>query len=548
MNNQFASIFGVPGPYGQFQTKPAEYLLAGRNVILQAPTGSGKTMAALFPYFLARKENANFPRKMLYCIPMRVLARGFYEDLIQGGKHTSLDIRLQTGEQQDDRWLTGEITFTTIDQVLSSFLNIPYSLSLRQANVNAGAVVSSYLVFDEFHLLDPGSTLPTTLEMLRMLKGIAPFLLMTATFSGEMLGRLAGLLEAEVVSVPPGELSGIPSQKGKERCIHRIDELLTGEAVLAHHRNRSIAICNTVERAQNLFEALKAQVKPDTRIILLHSCFLQADRQKKEDEIRFFFGKERKKEGNVILVATQVIEVGLDITCEVMHTEIAPASTIIQRAGRCARFQGEKGNVYVYQVPLTQKGKPNYAPYHNQQEALCDKTWEALAEFNKNMDFTAEQQLVNLVHTSADAQMLSNMEQTSYTHRKNMEKAIAGQEMGLARELIRSDDSISLLVHPNPSEIENPYNLEGFSLFFGTVHRQFNTWTKTGLPHEKILWLLKYPREKDEGENEDRPDKYEWLKVEDHKDLHRSAIYVANPLLAQYDSNMGFRFTHGGDF
>ena len=53
LNNEFAEIFYVASPYGLYQTEPAVHLLNGRNVILQAPTGSGKTKAALFPYLLA---------------------------------------------------------------------------------------------------------------------------------------------------------------------------------------------------------------------------------------------------------------------------------------------------------------------------------------------------------------------------------------------------------------------------------------------------------------------------------------------------------------
>lgn len=545
MEDAFAEIFQVDAPYGRFQTKPAENLLGGRNVILQAPTGSGKTKAALFPYLLAREESLDFPRKLIYCVPMRVLARSFWDELRRGEQHTDLDIRLQTGEQQDDRRLEGEITFATIDQVLSSFLNIPYALSLRQGNMNAGAVVSSYLVFDEFHLLDPSSTLPTTLEMLRMLKGITPFLLMTATFSKEMLNRLASLLDAEVVTVGDDELQRIPTQRNKDRRFYRIDAPLTAEAVFEHHRTRSIAICNTVERAQRLFEDLTAKADPDVQIILLHSRYLGEDRRRKEDEIRNLFGKAKEKSGSVILVATQVIEVGLDITCEVMHTEVAPASSILQRAGRCARFKDEMGEVYVYQVPVDETGKQNYAPYLGEQEALSRNTWEALPSFaGENMDFRAEQHLINIVHAEADGKMLNRLEQTRYFHHEDMEKAINRQELGLARELIRNADSVTVLVHPQPVEIENPYELEGFSISIGTLRGKLREWQNAGLPNENIPWTLMYPKETDD----EYASRYEWLQVEAVQELNFSPIYVVNPLLARYDSHAGFRFAPGGSF
>ncbi|MBM4448229.1 MAG: hypothetical protein FJ015_03185 [Chloroflexi bacterium] len=232
-----------------------------------------------------------------------------------------------------------------------------------------------------------------------------------------------------------------------------------------------------------------------------------------------------------------------------MHTEVAPASAILQRAGRCARFENEKGDIYVYQVPLNRKGELNYAPYLGEQATLSRKTWEALPSFaGENMDFMAEQRLVNLVHAEADGRMLDGLEQARYAHRNEMNKAIGQQEMGLARELIRKDDSVTVLVHPNPTVIENPYDLEGFSLFFGTLHGQFKEWQEAELPNDEITWLLKYPREKDSEEGEDRPVRYEWISVDDQRSLSYSPLHVVNPRLARYDSNVGFRFAPGGDF
>src|SRR5690606_40184793 len=82
----------------------------------------------------------------------------------QGGRSERLPVNILTGEAPHDPKFEAGLTFATIDQVWSSYLLAPYSLSSRLANFNAGAIVSSYLVFDEFHLFDPHSTLPTTLE------------------------------------------------------------------------------------------------------------------------------------------------------------------------------------------------------------------------------------------------------------------------------------------------------------------------------------------------------------------------------------------------
>ena len=216
-DKQFQTMFGQGFIPFEFQRKVAQHLLNGRNVILQAPTGAGKTKAALFPYLLAQQEKMPFPRKLIYTTPMRVLAKNFHTDFEESpiGRQTNLEAKIQTGENQDDRQFRSDLIFTTIDQVLSSFLNIPYSLGLRQGNVNAGAVVGSYLVFDEFHLFDPDTSLGTVIEMLKMLNGITPFLLMTATFSEVLLNRLSEYFNAEVVPVTETELKKNPSQRGK---------------------------------------------------------------------------------------------------------------------------------------------------------------------------------------------------------------------------------------------------------------------------------------------------------------------------------------------
>ncbi|KHG40827.1 MAG: hypothetical protein HEQ20_04390 [Aphanizomenon flos-aquae KM1D3_PB] len=79
--------------------------------------------------------------------------------------------------------------------MLSSFLNIPYSVGRGSANVNSGAIFASYLVFDELHLLDPDRSFTTVLKVLQQVKGISPFLLMTATLTNELATQIQGLID-----------------------------------------------------------------------------------------------------------------------------------------------------------------------------------------------------------------------------------------------------------------------------------------------------------------------------------------------------------------
>src|SRR6266704_7186374 len=77
LSTAFEQMFGIKKAY-DFQIEVAEYLLHKRkNVILQAPTGSGKTGTALFPFLYAWQHKLAFPRKCLYAVPLRVLTEQF---------------------------------------------------------------------------------------------------------------------------------------------------------------------------------------------------------------------------------------------------------------------------------------------------------------------------------------------------------------------------------------------------------------------------------------------------------------------------------------
>lgn len=546
-----------------FQKAVARHLRAGRNVILQAPTGSGKTIAALWPFLEAwDRKGAEFPRQCIYSVPMRVLANQF---TFKTRQLVSQEMRLmrnpqveiQTGENPDDPKVHGDLVFTTIDQTLSNILCVPYAVGGGSANINAGAVISSYLVFDEFHLFPPEGALKTTLEILALLNRVTPFLLMTATFSSVMLKRLAEKLDAEVVMVSHDELAKIPSQRNKVRCFHVREKTLEADDVWTQHQigRRSIAICNTVERSQNLFEALEDKVRgTNTEVLLLHARFLPKHRKSKEDFIRDEFGDQKEKwtKGSLILVATQVIEVGLDITCDNLHTEIAPASSVLQRAGRCARFENEQGDVFLYDVPLNKKGERNFAPYHEKDEKpLCEKAWTAfLARSGQALDFFGEQKVIDEVHTEADEKMLNELEANKGRTWDTIRRAMTQCDPSTRPELIRdSSDSCTLLVHDDPYFFENPYRYRGFSMYRGSLlgkWKELQEWARA----KDLKWIVAIPQEKKKSEQaEDAKHRiqFNWFEIPPHLDqLPYSPLYVVNPALVEYDERVGFRFSANG--
>lgn len=551
-----------------YQERIKQWIHEGRSIILQAPTGAGKTRAALAPFIEAFFDlpATVFPKKCIYAVPMRVLANQFESEYREhAGSYErrfsrTLSVKVQTGERGEDPHFRHNITFATIDQVLSSWLMHPYSLSGRMGNMNAGAFVGSYLIFDEFHLFDPDSTLPTTLHMLQTLRGASPFVLMTATFSADMLQELAQLLDAEALLLTARDLQGIGSQN-KERHVHLgevplvIEGVPQPDFVLECHQGqsgtpqRSVVIFNQVERAQRFAEGLQQRAPAGTQIRLLHSRFRQADRQSIEEEIGREFGKDRRqyRHESMILVATQVIEVGLDITCQALHTELAPASAILQRAGRCARYEGERGHVYVYPVG------GNYAPYGDKlAKAQCELSWQWLGDNQeRHLTFADEQALVNYAHAPADRLILDGLKAGAVSQGEEVRKLWDGiGSRSDAQRLIRNGFSQAVVVHGNPDQLlRAPYAAERFSLHPGTLRGKFKQWQEDAdqkrddflselQPPDWILCRL----EEDEAEDEaqlNRPIRYRWVQVTHPAQLTGASLLAVHPYYVGYRPDLG---------
>ena len=545
-----------------FQTRVAEKLLAGKSIILQAPTGSGKTTAALLPFLHGWREETTekFPTKCVYTVPMRVLANQFvveYKDRAASFNRRfrkDLRVEIQTGEQQGDKKFESDLIFCTIDQFLSSYLTMPYSLPKRLANLNAGAMVGSYLIFDEFHLLDPGSTLPSTLFTLRQLRKVAPVLLMTATFSKAMLQTLADFLDAEVELVSPEEARAIETRNGKEQPRQRVwrteEDFLTPEAVLASHQTRSLALCNTVQRAQNLYRSIRDLVEIqglNIEVLLLHSRFLPEDRRKTEETLRQRFGKDAEKSGSLIAIATQTIEVGVDITCKTLHTELAPASALIQRAGRCARYPGEQGEVIVYPVET-------YMPYGQEKKNLAEEDYwvkEMKAAFawleahkDEPFDFGREQEFVDAVATARDEQVLKSLSAGRNTRAEAIYAVLEGNRQGEdQRLLVRDADSRLVLIHDDPDAlVKNPYAATGFSLQIGTLYGMYKRWEERfqALDIDWAVKRLMEDKDSSADKKEENRTEYDWQPLNHSSLLTGTRVLLVHPALAGYLPDEGF--------
>jgi len=527
-----------------YQKEVAETILNGENVILQAPTGAGKTLAAIMPFIIAKEEDIEFPKKLIYSTPRRTLVNSLFEDiskeLNEGDFSSCFNITIQTGERQEDRFFNGDIIFTTFDQSLSSALSIPISLSNRLGNINVGAILSSYLVFDEFHLFDLDGSYTTTILLLEKLQGKVPFCIMTATLSDEKTEFLSKKLNARIIKADSGRLlADIITQKGKERKLYVCDnKSINGEEVLKLHNNiqgmngdnskKSIVMCNRVDNAQQIYRDILTHLETDdTDVILIHSRFLEKDRKEKEDKIKYLFSKNNK-ESNIILVSTQVIEVGIDITSHIMHTEISAIDSFLQRIGRCARYQNEKGSIYIYQ-PLNE-GEKRYLPYN---EEATIKTMEVLKELDGQiLNSHISQEVINRIYSKeTDIDRKDNEKVGTNTGDFLVESWKLPDKKNF-KDLVRNVIGCNIIISEWIPGKTSPYNYQSLGISPWSLRSKVKEIAK-----DTDDWLVK---EVIELNKEDKTE-YTYKQI-DANDIYPGSLYILNPQYFSYDQEIGLTF------
>lgn len=573
------------------QRQIARLLAEHKRVIAVQPTGSGKTLAAALP-FVANVLDPLYPERqpaqMVFMTPMRsltsaqadTLTKSFYSERLAERfgltRREAWDwVRQQTGTVPDDPDFEAVATVATFDQALSSALRISYSASARRRTVNAGAILGSYLVADELHLFPRGEALTTLLCLLKHRPPELPFLLMTATLTPTVAHTLGNLLGAQVYDAPLSmrDLATL-GVAGRERTVRWQPEPLTARQIARTLQDcpedRILVVVNTVQRAIDLARELETLIGRE-RLTVLHSRFYQNHRQQHQSRVMEAFAKHGERGGETrVAVATQVVEVGLDISADRIFTELAPASALVQRWGRSARWGG-KAEIVVA-PPSSDPGARVY-PYTGQEEAAVIAKTRAWLEEHAGgagvlMNTEQEHGLVEYAHREADEQWARQLESTLTARATQIGQAIAEGRYELAGSLIRHVDSRTVLIYgtPEDEELKEPHRLEGFSLAPGSLMSLLpeterrdragrtiedddegeGSIISLDLPAE-IRWALRYPVwSRDLEGSEARANiVHHWEDATRRVDITAQPVLVVHPSLVSYDEFFGLSLKAG---
>jgi CRISPR-associated endonuclease/helicase Cas3 len=362
--------------------------------IIEAPTGSGKTEAALA--YAWRLLDAQLADSIVFALPTQATSNAMFERLIRMATvlFGKADVVLAHGKAQfNDKfwqlkqaserhsaqgeqeaniqcaaWLAssrkrvflGQIGVCTVDQVLVSVL------PMRHNFVRGFGLGKSVLIVDEVHAYD------------RYMIGLLDEVISQQKQSGGSVILLSAtlpalqkqvLLNAWGTTQTPTEQESYPlithsdthnkitpfvleeQQQPKTTTISievlakpdllPDDELKQKMLQAAKGGAQVVFICNLVDVAQALAEQLQ-QSAYGVEIELFHARYRFCDRQTKEKKVLDFFGKDGKREQGRILIATQVVEQSLDLDFDWMLTQLCPVDLLFQRLGRLHRHERKR--------------------------------------------------------------------------------------------------------------------------------------------------------------------------------------------------------------
>ncbi|MDB6175099.1 MAG: cas3 [Chthoniobacteraceae bacterium] len=304
---------------------------------------------------------------------------------------------LMGGEEPDSSWdlyLEKEaILIGTQDMLLSRALNRGYGMTRYRWPIHFGLLNNDALwVMDETQLMGVAVETSAQLDAFRSAAVMCPTWWMSATLDQTQLATVdhpkpAGgwpwisLEEADRQAPSVQDREGarkILRQAGSKLAADKKDEIaayattLAEEVVAAHRQGTlTLVVINRVNRAHAVFRALEKRVPQQTKA-LIHSRFRPVDRAAQQ---KILFAP-----GDRIVVATQAVEAGIDVSARTLFTELAPCSSLVQRFGRTNRSGEVAEGTDVFWIELAVGDEKLATPYLPEELRLAREVLERVTD------------------------------------------------------------------------------------------------------------------------------------------------------------------------
>ena len=352
--------------------------LSGGNILLTAPTGSGKTEAALL-WGHARQRADGWLRPVLYLLPYQASLNAMYKRLkdvlstdvaLLHGRSTQVLNRQLLDEGRDpksaQRAARRAADLARLHQP-AVCVATPYQL-LRAAYMLPGyesqwtTLSGAVLMVDEVHAYEP-QRLGLFLGLIANL--VREWDVRVCTLTATMPTWLRTLVTDATAATPIRASADIYENFRRHR-LELLDEELNSPAVIgrigaeARDGRSVLVVANTIREAQETWQQFR-RLLPQTATLLLHSRFNGRDRSACEADIVDRLNAGAATSTPFVLVSTQAVEVSLDLDFDTIFTQPAPLEALAQRFGRVNR-RGSKGIVPVRVLTQPQDGQGIYDP------------------------------------------------------------------------------------------------------------------------------------------------------------------------------------------
>lgn len=309
------------------QKKAFEVVISGRNTIVMAPTGSGKTEAVMIPIFQKLLERKNPGICVLYITPLRALNRDMLRRMKKIAEMLSVSIDVRHGDTKESERVKQskkppEILITTPETFQILFLGKKLRSYLRNIK---------FVVIDEIHELidsERGVQLFVGIERLREIAKFQLIALSATISNSEKIAEIIG--DAEIVT---GEIE----KEYEIKILCSEDELDLIREIVEKHKSTLIFV-NTRQTAEIIGFHLKKLINAEVH----HGSLSKEARISAEED---FASKKLKA-----LVCTSSMELGIDIghvDAVVQYSSPRQAVRLIQRVGRSGHRLGEKSVGYI---------------------------------------------------------------------------------------------------------------------------------------------------------------------------------------------------------
>jgi CRISPR-associated endonuclease/helicase Cas3 len=360
------------------------------SVLLTAPTGSGKTESGLLWCANQAKIDGSISR-LFYTLPYQAsmnamqlrLEETFGKDNNVGLQHGRSLLALYrfllernyapAQAAREARWIRNlaQLNYPPV-RIFSPYQMLKGVYRLKGYEALLSDYHNALFIFDEIHAYEV-NRLAMILQTMRYLKQHynARFFIMSATFPSLVKGWLNEVLDY------PGSINAdedLFCKFQRHRLMLLSGELLSEDAIDritidAMNGKSVLVVSNRVDRAQLLYDLLSERLgAKGVHVELLHGRFNGRDRLAKEEIVRQCTGSKSENRRPIVLVATQVVEVSLDIDLDTIYTDPAPLEALVQRFGRINRRRLIKDLAPVHVFSQPNEGQGIY------DEALVQRT------------------------------------------------------------------------------------------------------------------------------------------------------------------------------